>query len=119
MASAVFSGSWGSNGGGFREVFTAQKRHPRVHVSPISYMRRQWRGTSAEYVLTYHDSRGSRPFALLIGRTLSTLQQTQSLIISETAPNVKVLLGLADVTDADAVEAAFSLLDEGEGEGEQ
>lgn len=37
IASAVFSGSWGSRGGGVREVFTAQKRHPRVHVSPINY----------------------------------------------------------------------------------
>lgn len=36
MASAVFSGSWGSSGGGVREVFTEQNRQPRVHVSPIS-----------------------------------------------------------------------------------
>ena len=33
---AVFSGSSGSSGGGAREVLTAQKRHPRVHVSPMS-----------------------------------------------------------------------------------
>ena len=36
IASAVFSGSCGSSGGGVFEVFTAQKRHPRVQVSPIS-----------------------------------------------------------------------------------
>ena len=33
---AVFSGSSGSRGGGAREVLTAQKRHPRVQVSPMS-----------------------------------------------------------------------------------
>ena len=33
---AVFSGSAGSSGGGARLVLTAQKRQPRVHVSPIS-----------------------------------------------------------------------------------
>ena len=31
---AVCSGSSSSGGGGVRAVFTAQKRHPRVHVSP-------------------------------------------------------------------------------------
>ncbi len=31
----TFSGSFGSSGGGVRLVFTAQKLHPRVHVSPI------------------------------------------------------------------------------------
>ena len=33
---AVFSGSSGSRGGGLLDVLTAQKRHPRVQVSPIS-----------------------------------------------------------------------------------
>lgn len=36
MASAVFSGSWGSKDGGEREVLTEQNLHPRVHVSPIN-----------------------------------------------------------------------------------
>ena len=31
---AVCSGSSSSGGGGVRAVLTAQKRHPRVHVSP-------------------------------------------------------------------------------------
>ena len=35
MASDTFSGSSGSNGGGFLEVFTEQNRHPLVHVSPM------------------------------------------------------------------------------------
>jgi hypothetical protein len=35
---AVFSGSRGSSGGGARLVLTAQKRQPRVHVSPMSMM---------------------------------------------------------------------------------
>ena len=35
MAVATCSGSSGSNAGGARDVFTAQKEHPRVHVSPI------------------------------------------------------------------------------------
>src|SRR6266480_7115021 len=35
-ASAVCSGSWGSNGGGAFEVFTLQNRQPLVHVSPIN-----------------------------------------------------------------------------------
>lgn len=30
--------SSGSSGGGVREVLTAQKRHPRVQVSPINMM---------------------------------------------------------------------------------
>jgi hypothetical protein len=37
-ASAVFCGSKGSSGGGVLAVLTAQKRQPRVHVSPISMM---------------------------------------------------------------------------------
>ncbi len=37
MASAVFSGSWMSNGGGAREVLTEQNRQPLVQVSPISW----------------------------------------------------------------------------------
>mmetsp|Transcript_32818 Transcript_32818/g.71587 ORF Transcript_32818/g.71587 Transcript_32818/m.71587 type:complete len:274 (+) Transcript_32818:1-822(+) len=37
-ASAVFSGSRGSNGGGALLVFTAQNLHPRVHVSPMTMM---------------------------------------------------------------------------------
>ena len=37
-AVATFEGSRGSNGGGALEVFTAQKRHPRVQVSPMSMM---------------------------------------------------------------------------------
>ncbi|KAH3668979.1 hypothetical protein OGAPHI_002734 [Ogataea philodendri] len=36
MASAVFSGSFGSKGPGFLFVFTEQNRHPLVHVSPIN-----------------------------------------------------------------------------------
>ena len=36
MASAVFSGSCGSRAAGCRDVLTEQKRHARVHVSPIS-----------------------------------------------------------------------------------
>lgn len=35
-ASAVFSGSWGSNAAGLLLVFTEQNRQPRVHVSPIN-----------------------------------------------------------------------------------
>jgi len=34
MASAVFQGSCSSGGGGSESVFTAQKRHPLVQVSP-------------------------------------------------------------------------------------
>ena len=34
MACAVFSGSSSSGGGGVCDVFTAQNRHPLVHVSP-------------------------------------------------------------------------------------
>lgn len=34
MALAVLVGSRGSGGGGAREVFTEQNRHPRVHWSP-------------------------------------------------------------------------------------
>lgn len=41
MASAVLYGSFGSRGGGWRAVFTEQNLHPRVHVSPISYMQTQ------------------------------------------------------------------------------
>ena len=37
-ALAVFSGSFGSRGGGALEVLTAQNRQPRVHVSPMSMM---------------------------------------------------------------------------------
>ena len=37
-ARAVFSGSSASAGGGVRAVLTAQKRQPRVHVSPSSMM---------------------------------------------------------------------------------
>lgn len=33
---AVFSGSSSSGGGGVRAVLTAQKRQPRVHVSPAT-----------------------------------------------------------------------------------
>ena len=36
IAFAVFSGSIGSGGAGVLLVLTAQKRHPRVHVSPRS-----------------------------------------------------------------------------------
>lgn len=36
-ASAVFSGSFGSRGGGWLEVLTEQNRQPRVQVSPIIY----------------------------------------------------------------------------------
>lgn len=36
MASAVFSGSFGSRGGGALDVLIAQKRQPRVQVSPMS-----------------------------------------------------------------------------------
>lgn len=36
MAEAVFTGSFGSNGGGLRAVLTEQNRQPRVHVSPIN-----------------------------------------------------------------------------------
>jgi len=36
IASAVCSGSWGSKGGGARDVFTEQNLHPLVHVSPMS-----------------------------------------------------------------------------------
>ena len=36
IASAVFSGSCTSRGGGARDVLMAQNRHPRVHVSPMS-----------------------------------------------------------------------------------
>ena len=35
-AVATFCGSFGSEGGGALEVFTAQKRQPRVQVSPIN-----------------------------------------------------------------------------------
>ena len=34
-ASATFSGSCWSSAGGLRLVLTAQKRQPRVHVSPM------------------------------------------------------------------------------------
>ena len=37
-ASAVFCGSKGSSGGGVLAVLTAQKRQPRVHVSPIQQL---------------------------------------------------------------------------------
>ena len=43
IASAVFSGSCGSKGGGARDVLTEQNLQPRVHVSPMSYGRRQHR----------------------------------------------------------------------------
>src|SRR5688500_3971504 len=36
MAVATFKGSSGSRAAGYRAVFTAQKRHPRVQVSPIT-----------------------------------------------------------------------------------
>ena len=36
MVSASLIGSEPSRAGGMREVLTEQKRHPRVHVSPIS-----------------------------------------------------------------------------------
>ena len=35
---ATFAGSSASSGGGADDVLTAQKRQPRVHVSPISMM---------------------------------------------------------------------------------
>ena len=38
MACDTRAGSAASSGGGARDVFTAQKLHPRVHVSPISMM---------------------------------------------------------------------------------
>mmetsp|Transcript_38966 Transcript_38966/g.65509 ORF Transcript_38966/g.65509 Transcript_38966/m.65509 type:complete len:214 (-) Transcript_38966:476-1117(-) len=38
IASAVFTGSKGSRGGGALLVFTAQNLHPRVQVSPITMM---------------------------------------------------------------------------------
>mmetsp|Transcript_30202 Transcript_30202/g.61531 ORF Transcript_30202/g.61531 Transcript_30202/m.61531 type:complete len:157 (-) Transcript_30202:8-478(-) len=38
MASAVFHGSCSSGGAGALSVFTAQKRQPRVHVSPRTMM---------------------------------------------------------------------------------
>ena len=34
---AVLTGSFGSGGGGLREVLMEQKRHPLVHVSPRTY----------------------------------------------------------------------------------
>lgn len=43
MALAVLKGSFGSRGGGWRAVLTEQNLHPRVHVSPISYVQhRTW-----------------------------------------------------------------------------
>jgi hypothetical protein len=53
IASAVFSGSWMSSGGGVREVFTEQNRQPRVHVSPISYK-------------TVSDGRNAKPIPTII-----------------------------------------------------
>lgn len=41
IASAVFSGSCTSRGGGARDVLMAQNRHPRVHVSPMSCRARE------------------------------------------------------------------------------
>lgn len=38
MAFAVFSGSFGSSGGGAFDVLTEQNLQPRVQVSPISIM---------------------------------------------------------------------------------
>jgi hypothetical protein len=51
---AVFSGSASSGGGGVRAVLTAQKRHPRVHVSPASpssrwHILHRWLGTKATH----------------------------------------------------------------------
>lgn len=37
MAFAVFTGSLGSGGGGVRDVFIEQNRHPLVQVSPNNY----------------------------------------------------------------------------------
>lgn len=34
MADAVLTGSFGSSGGGFLDVFMEQNLHPLVHVSP-------------------------------------------------------------------------------------
>lgn len=37
MAFAVLIGSFGSGGGGVRDVLTEQNRHPLVQVSPNNY----------------------------------------------------------------------------------
>lgn len=37
IAAAVWAGSFGSRGGGARDVFTEQNMQPRVQVSPISW----------------------------------------------------------------------------------
>lgn len=46
MAVAVFSGSASSGGGGVLDVFTAQKRHPRVQVSPAPARRTPHHGAT-------------------------------------------------------------------------
>ena len=64
IASAVFSGSWISSGGGVREVFTEQNRQPLVHVSPMSYKAVSDDRDALAY--THHDCRGGFPLCCLI-----------------------------------------------------
>jgi hypothetical protein len=66
IASAVFSGSWISSGGGVREVFTEQNRQPRVHVSPMSYKAVSDGCNALAY--THHDGRRGLSLRCLISR---------------------------------------------------
>lgn len=66
MASAVFSGSCTSRGGGAFEVLIAQNLHPRVQVSPMSWQKREVKGVSCFWRTggsiasgrAHHDGRG-------------------------------------------------------------
>jgi len=70
MASAVFSGSWGSKGGGARDVLTEQNLQPRVHVSPISLKRGQYPPQATCKNQPHHDSCCSSSFTLFLSCTL-------------------------------------------------
>jgi hypothetical protein len=73
IASAVFSGSCGSNGGGALDVLTEQNRQPRVHVSPISWEGRLVSQPWARAEKANHDcSSSSTSTFLLCGTFFST-----------------------------------------------
>ena len=72
IASAVFSGSCGSSGGGALEVLTEQNRQPRVHVSPMSFPTFFSTPSRISREVTHHDRRRRTPLALLCCHTFFT-----------------------------------------------
>jgi len=68
MASAVFSGSCGSSGGGALDVLTEQNLQPRVHVSPINCGRHQHSAKVGKMCSeSYHDCCGSGTATVFFG----------------------------------------------------